>query len=187
MLTTILVIILLAIAAVLILAAIRPDHFRLQRSMTIEAAPEVIFDEIQDFRKWRNWSPWENIDPNLRRTYTGPDYGPGAVYEWDSDNNKAGQGRMEIQRTEPARSVVIELKFIKPIAAVNTAEFTLQPQGTGTVVTWAMYGPAPFVSRLFGLIFNMDKMVGGDFEKGLKSLKAVSEAPHGVVSELKTA
>ncbi|MDC7682626.1 SRPBCC family protein [Asticcacaulis sp. BYS171W] len=176
MLTTILIIILLAIAGVLILAATRPDHFRLERSISIDAAPEIIFDQIQDFRQWRNWSPWENIDPDLRRTYTGPASGAGAVYEWDSDNNKAGQGRMEIQRTEPARSVVIELTFIKPIAAVNTAEFTLQPQDGNTRVIWAMYGPAPFMSRLFGLIFNMDKMVGGDFEKGLIALKAVSEA-----------
>lgn len=175
MLTFILGLIGLAIAGVLLVAALRPNHFRLQRTATIAASPEAIYAELEDLRRWQTWSPWEDIDPALRRTYSGPATGTGSVYEWASDNAKAGEGRMTITEARVPSKLVIQLDFIKPIRATNTAEFTLQTQEGGTVVTWAMYGPSPFVSRLFGLIFNMDKMIGADFEKGLSRLKALTE------------
>lgn len=175
MLTFILGLIGLAIAGVLLVAALRPNHFRLQRTATIAASPEAIYAELEDLRRWQTWSPWEDIDPALRRTYSGPATGTGSVYEWASDNAKAGEGRMTIAEARVPSKLVIQLDFIKPIRATNTAEFTLQAQDGGTVVTWAMYGPSPFVSRLFGLIFNMDKMIGADFEKGLSRLKALTE------------
>ncbi|MCA1934406.1 MAG: SRPBCC family protein [Asticcacaulis sp.] len=175
MLTFILGLIGLAIAGVLLVAALRPNHFRLQRTATIAASPEAIYAELEDLRRWQTWSPWEDIDPALRRTYSGPATGTGSVYEWASDNAKAGEGRMTITEARVPSKLVIQLDFIKPIRATNTAEFTLQAQDGGTVVTWAMYGPSPFVSRLFGLIFNMDKMIGADFEKGLSRLKALTE------------
>ncbi len=175
MLTFILGLIGLAIAGVLLVAALRPNHFRLQRTATIAASPETLYAELEDLRRWQTWSPWEDIDPALRRTYSGPATGTGSVYEWASDNAKAGEGRMTITEARVPTKLVIQLDFIKPIRATNTAEFTLQAQDGGTVVTWAMYGPAPFVSRLFGLIFNMDKMIGADFEKGLSRLKTLTE------------
>ena len=175
MLTAILTLIVLAIAVVLLIAAFRPKHFRLQRTATIAAAPDVIYAELEDLRRWQKWSPWEDIDPALRRTYSGPATGTGSVYEWASDNAKAGQGRMTITEARVPNKLVIQLDFIKPITATNTAEFSLQKQDGGTVVTWAMYGPSPFMSRLFGLIFNMDKMIGADFEKGLSRLKTLTE------------
>lgn len=175
MLTFILGLIGLAIAGVLLVAALRPNHFRLQRTATIAASPEAIYAELEDLRRWQTWSPWEDIDPALRRTYSGPATGTGSVYEWASDNAKAGEGRMTITEARVPSKLLIQLDFIKPIRATNTAEFTLQAQDGGTVVTWAMYGPSPFVSRLFGLIFNMDKMIGADFEKGLSRLKALTE------------
>lgn len=175
MLTFILGLIGLAIAGVLLVAALRPNHFRLQRTATIAASPETIYAELEDLRRWQTWSPWEDIDPALRRTYSGPATGTGSVYEWASDNAKAGEGRMTITGARVPSKLIIQLDFIKPIRATNTAEFTLQAQDGGTVVTWAMYGPSPFVSRLFGLIFNMDKMIGADFEKGLSRLKALTE------------
>ncbi|BBF81087.1 SRPBCC family protein [Asticcacaulis excentricus] len=175
MLTFILGLIGLAIAGVLLVAALRPNHFRLQRTATIAASPEAIYAELEDLRRWQTWSPWEDIDPALRRTYSGPAAGTGSVYEWASDNAKAGEGRMTITEARVPSKLVIQLDFIKPIRATNTAEFTLQAQDGGTVVIWAMYGPSPFVSRLFGLIFNIDKMIGADFEKGLSRLKTLTE------------
>lgn len=162
-----------AVAGVATAAAVRPNSFRVQRSLSIKAAPEAIFDQIQDFRKWRNWSPWENIDPDLMRTYSGADAGKGAAYVWEG--KKAGIGRMDISEAVPSSKVVIRLEFLKPIKALNTTEFTLQKQGDHTVVTWAMFGPSPFMSKLFGLVFNMDKICGNDFEKGLAALKSVVE------------
>lgn len=175
MLTFILGMVGLAIAGVLLVAALRPNHFRIQRTTTIAASPEAIHAELEDLRRWQTWSPWEDIDPALRRTYSGPATGRGSVYEWASDNAKAGEGRMTIIEARVPSKLVIQLDFIKPIRATNTAEFTLHAQEGATVVTWAMYGPSPFVSRLFGLIFNMDKMIGADFEKGLSRLKAMTE------------
>lgn len=164
-----------AIAAVLIVAASKPNTSRIQRSTTIAAPAETTLSHIDDFRKWRAWSPWEALDPDLHRTYSGAEAGVGAVYEWRG-NGKAGAGRMEIlERT--ASKIVIKLDFIKPFTANNTAEFTLLPQGDAQVLTWTMTGPQPFPVKVMGTLFNMDDLVGKDFEAGLKNLKTLSEDP----------
>ncbi len=163
----------LVVAIVLAVAATRPNDFRVQRSLSIKAPPEKIAPLIANFHDWSDWSPYEKLDPQMRRSYGGADSGVGAVYSWEG-NGKVGQGRMEILDASPAK-LTIKLDFIKPFEGHNTAEFTLQPQGDATLVTWAMYGPAPFVSKLMGLFFNMDQMIGKDFETGLASLKAATE------------
>lgn len=164
----------LAIAAVLIYAATRPDSFRIERSVVIDAPPEKVFALADDFHRWEAWSPWEGIDPQLKRTYSGAASGKGAVYEW-SGNRNIGEGRMEITESQPSTKIVIDLHFMKPFEARNTVDFVFEPQGAGTRVTQAMYGPSPFMSKLMGLVFSMEKMVGGKYEQGLASLKALAE------------
>ena len=161
-------------AGVLIFAATRPGSFRIERSATFQAPPEKIFPHIDDFHRWTTWSPWENIDPQLKRSYSGAANGPGAVYAWEG-NSKVGSGRMEITGSAPSSKVVIQLDFLKPFEAHNTAEFTLLPGAQGTTVNWAMYGPSPFVSKLMGIFFNMDRMAGAQFEQGLANLKSITE------------
>lgn len=173
----IMLITILALAALLTFLFVvfsKPDNFRMQRSMTINAPAQTIYGHIDDFHKWKEWSPWEQLDPNLKRTYSGETSGVGAVYDWQS-NGKAGQGRMTIREAAPAHRLLINLDFIKPIPATNSAEFLLQPSGDGTVVTWAMFGPSPFMSKLMGTVMNMDDLIGKDFERGLENLKRLSE------------
>jgi uncharacterized protein YndB with AHSA1/START domain len=171
--TTILVIVAASIAALLVYAATRPDSFRLERSATIAAPPEAIYPLISDFHEWRKWSPYENLDADLKRTYGGAPGGVGAVYEWEGA--KAGAGRMEITEAAPASRVAIKLDFSKPFAAHNTAEFTLSPMEGATKVTWAMSGDSPYLAKLMGVFFSMDQLVGKDFETGLANLKAATE------------
>jgi hypothetical protein len=175
-LAVIAVIAIVAIAAVLAYAATRPDTFRIQRAASIQAPPEKIFPLIDDFRNWGSWSPWEKMDPALKRAYSGPASGKGAVYEWEG-NNKVGKGRMEILEAPPPSKVTIKLDFLKPFEAHNTAEFTLTPRGGTTDVTWAMHGPNLFIGKVMSLFFDMERMVGKDFETGLANLKAVAERP----------
>lgn len=163
------------IVALLGYAATKPDTFRLERSMSINAAPETIFAHINDFRAWGNWSPWEKLDPALQRTHSGAAIGTGAVYEWKG-NSEVGAGRMEIMESFPSSKINIKLNFIEPFTAQNITEFTLAPEGNATKVTWAMQGPNPFLSKLMSIFFNMDKVVGKDFETGLANLKTVAEA-----------
>ena len=170
----ILIVVVIVLAAVLIFAATRPDTFRVQRATSIKAPPEKIFALIDDFHNWGSWSPYEKLDPAMKRTQSGAASGKGAVYEWQGDS-KVGQGRMEITDASAPSKVVIQLDFIKPFEAHNIAEFTLEPKGDSTNVTWAMHGPAPFVTKVIGLFCNMDKMIGKDFETGLANLKALAE------------
>jgi hypothetical protein len=174
MLETIGIVVVVLIATVLIHAAAKPNNFRLQRPTSIKAAPEKIFPLIDDFHNWTVWSPWENIDPALKRSYSSPASGKGAVYAYEG-NNKVGAGRMEIIESAPPSKVLIKLDFIKPFKANNMAEFTLQPAGDLTNVTWAMYGPSPYLVKLMTTFFSMEKMVGAQFEEGLAKLKAVAE------------
>ena len=161
------------VAAILIMAATRPDSFRVERSIRVSAPPEKIFHYVNDFHQWGVWSPYEKLDPSMKRTFGGAAAGKGAVYEWDG-NSKAGQGRMEIiDSDEPAR-IVIKLDFIKPITGHNRATFNFRPAGSGTQVTWSMDGPTPYIAKLMGLFFNMDRLIGADFESGLANLAAVS-------------
>jgi uncharacterized protein YndB with AHSA1/START domain len=164
----------IVLAAVLIFAATRPDTFRVQRATSIKAPPEKIFALIDDFHNWGSWSPYEKLDPAMKRTQSGAASGKGAVYEWQGDS-KVGQGRMEITDSSAPSKIVIKLDFIKPFEAHNIAEFTLEPKGDSTNVTWAMQGPAPFVTKVIGLFCSMDNMIGKDFETGLANLKALAE------------
>ena len=162
------------VAAVLLYAATRPDTFRVERSVTIQAPPDKVFALINDFHQWERWSPWEKIDPAIQRRYSGAASGKGAVYEW-SGNNEVGHGRMEIVESSAPSKAVLQIHFIKPFEARNPVEFTLAAQGGATTVTQAMYGPSPFISKLMGLFFSMDKMVGEKYEQGLATLKAIAE------------
>jgi hypothetical protein len=166
-----------AIAALLVYASTRPPTFRIERSTRIAATMLQVAELIDDFRAWRKWSPWEQLDPALQRTYSGADAGVGAVYEWRGDG-KAGAGRMEITGMDAgaAKAVItIRLDFLKPVKATHTAEFVMTPGADGTELTWAMFGRSPFVSRLIGVFIDLDKLVGRDFEAGLLALKREAE------------
>ncbi len=176
MLKTILIILALVIAAVLIYAATKPDTFRVERSIVIKAPPDKIFPLINDLHQWEPWSPWEKMDPALKRIYSGNSSGVGAVYEWQG-NSDVGHGRMEITESTAPTKVVLKLHFIKPFEANNTVEFVLGKESDSTRVTQAMYGPSPFISKLMSLAFSMDKMVGTKYEEGLGNLKALAEKP----------
>jgi uncharacterized protein YndB with AHSA1/START domain len=174
MLKKIAIVVVVLVAALLAFAATRPDSFRVQRSASIKAAPEKVYPLIADFRSWSAWSPWEKLDPAMKRTHSGAASGNGAVYAWEG-NREVGAGRMEIVEAAPPSRIRIKLDFMQPFEAHNFAEFTLAPAGDGTTVTWAMYGPNTFLSKLMSVFVSMDGMVGGYFESGLANLKAASE------------
>jgi uncharacterized protein YndB with AHSA1/START domain len=167
------VVVVVLLLAVLGFAATKPDTFRVERTATIKAPPEKIFPLIADFHSWADWSPYEQLDPAMKKSYSGAPSGKGAVYEWEG-NAKAGKGRAEITDSSPAR-VTIALHFLKPFKADNIAEFTLTPHGDSTSVTWAMHGPNLFVGKVMGTFFSMDKMIGQDFEAGLANIKTLAE------------
>lgn len=174
MIKTIAIAVVVSLAVVLIYAATKPDSFRIQRSISIKAPPEKIFPLINDFHRWEAWSPWEKIDPALKRTYGGNPSGKGAVYEWNG-NKDIGRGRMEITESSPPSKVTLKLDFIKPFESHNMVDFTLAPHDDSTTVTQAMYGPSPYISKLMDLLFSMDKMVGQKYEEGLANLKTLAE------------
>ena len=163
----------LAVAAILIYAAFKPDQLAVQRSTSVKARPETIFPFIDDFDRWSAWSPYEKMDPAMKRTRSGAPRGKGAVYAWDGDKN-VGKGRMEIANTSPSK-ITIRLDFDKPFAGSNVVEFRLEPKGDAANVTWAMQGRCAYVAKVLGIFVNMDNMIGRDFEAGLASLKAVAE------------
>ena len=164
----------LVLAALLVFAATRPDTFRVERSALIKAPPEKIFPLINDFHSWTAWSPYEKLDPAMKRSYGGPVSGQGSTYGWEG-RGKAGAGRMVMMESAPGSKISIQLDFTKPFESRNIAEFTLLQQGLATQVTWAMSGPSPFIAKLMGVIFNMDRMIGRDFEIGLENLKTIAE------------
>jgi len=168
------IVLVIAIVAVLILAATKPDRFSVRRAALINAPAEKVFPLIADFHEWRKWSPWEDRDPDLKRTYGGAARGKGAVYAWEGNRN-VGSGRMEILEAESPSLVKIQLDFLKPFEAHNIAEFTMLPQGNATNLDWVMSGPAPFMSKLMQVFMSFDKMIGKDFEAGLARIKSVSE------------
>jgi len=163
------------VVGVLAFAATRRDDFTVRRSIAIKADPAKIYPLIADFSRWPTWSPWEQLDPTMKRTLSGKVSGPGAVYAWDG-SSKVGAGRMEIKEAAPPSKVVIQLDFLRPFEAHNITDFTLAPRPDATTeVTWLMRGPTPFVSKLMGVFVDMDKMIGKDFEAGLANLKAAAE------------
>ncbi len=165
------------VGTVLVYATTRPDSLRVQRVAIINAPPEKIVPLINDFHRWSAWSPYEKVDPALKRNYSGAADGKGAVYEWQG-NLQVGQGRMEIIETSPSR-IAIKLDFIKPLEGHDIATFTLTPEGGATKVAWTMEGPSPYIGKVIGVFVNMDTMIGSDFEAGLANLKAIAERPSG--------
>jgi uncharacterized protein YndB with AHSA1/START domain len=176
MLRIIAIAVVVLIAAVLLFAATRPDTFRVERAASIQAPPEKIFPLINDFNRWGAWSPWEQKDPNMKRSFGAVTAGRGARYAWDGNQN-VGQGSMEIAESVAPSRLAINLDFVKPFEAHNRVEFALEPRGGATRVTWSMHGPVPYLSKLIHLFVDIDRMVGGDFEAGLASLKAQAEKP----------
>ncbi len=176
MLKTIAIIVVVLIVGVVILAAMKPDTFSVQRSATIKAPPEKVFALINDFKAWGAWSPWEKKDPAMKRTFSATTAGKGAHYAWDG-NKDVGQGSMTLTESAPPSKVVLNLDFIKPFEGHNIVEFTLTPQGDSTSVNWLMHGPANFMSKIIQVFMSMDSMVGKDFEAGLANLKAAAEQP----------
>jgi hypothetical protein len=148
----------------LIVVATRPAEFRVTRSASISAPPAVVFAQVNDLHKWDAWSPWAKLDPAMKQTHEGAPAGPGAVYSW-AGNSDVGEGRMTITESRPDELVRIKLEFLKPFAAVSTTEFMFKPEGNQTAVTWSMTGTNNFMAKAMCLFMNMDKMVGGDFEK----------------------
>ncbi len=161
------------LVAILLFATTRPDTFRVERKTVIATTPEKVSAAINDFHRWKSWSPYEKKDPGMKRRYSGAESGTGARYAWEGDSH-VGSGSMEVLAAS-TREIRIRLDFIKPFEAHNMAIFTLTPQSNGTEVSWAMEGPLPYFARVIHLFFDMDKMVGRDFEAGLADLKIVAE------------
>jgi hypothetical protein len=147
--------------------------YTVERSTTVDASPEQVHDLVDDFHQWVSWSPWEGLDPDLQRTYSGPDRGVGAQYEW-SGNRKAGEGSMRITGSTP-QAVDVDLTFRKPFPSTSRVRFELTPSGAGTAVTWRMSGEQTGLMGVIGKVVKMDRLIGPDFEKGLARLKAVAE------------
>ena len=164
----------IGIAGVLAFALTKPDTFRVERSLAVKAKAAAIYPEVADFHRWTGWSPYETRDPAMKRSFGGAERGRGATYAWDGNNN-VGAGRMEILDAAAPSKLRIKLDFERPFEGHNTAEFTFVPQGEVTLVTWAMYGPAPLMSKLMQVFINMDSMIGKDFETGLVNLKTLTE------------
>jgi carbon monoxide dehydrogenase subunit G len=167
-------IVVLAVVVVLVLAARKPDRFRVQRSASIDAPPERIYPLINDFHRWGAWSPYEHKDPDMKRSFSGAGSGRGSIYQWTGNSN-VGSGRMEIVECSAPSKITIQLDFLKPFEAHNIATFTMEPAGETTNVTWIMDGSTPFVGKIMHVFLNMDRMVGTDFGAGLANLKTAVE------------
>lgn len=173
MLIKIALVLLVLLAVFVGVVASRPSEFRIARSRRLSAPPDVVYANVNDFKRWPEWSPWEKLDPSMKRELSGAPAGLGAVYYW-SGNSAAGEGRMTITDAQPNRSLTMRLEFMKPFAATNAAQFDFVPSEQGTTVTWAMTGKSNFVAKAVGLFMDMDKMVGTEFEKGLATLDSVT-------------
>lgn len=172
----ILLILLALIALFLVVAAFQPSDFRITRSGMIAAPPPVVFGQVNDLHKWEAWSPWAKLDPAMKQTYDGSEAGVGAVSAW-AGNKEVGEGKMTIVESRLFDLIRIKLDFYKPMAATHEAEFHFAPEGDQTKVTWSMTGHRNFIMKAFGLVMNMDKMVGGQFEEGMNRLNAVVRQP----------
>lgn len=165
----------LAVAFALFIVLIRsqPSNFRIVRSATITAPPEAVFDQVNNLRNWQEWSPWEELDPNAKKTYLGPMAGVGAGLTW-SGNSRVGEGRMAIIQSRPNECVVFDLEFLKPFRANKVAEFNFTPRGNQTLVRWSVSGENDFLGKLTNLFINCEKTIGVKFEKGLAHLKTLA-------------
>jgi hypothetical protein len=169
------VIAVVVIVAVVAFIATRPDSFRIQRSAPIKAPPDVVFSLINDFHEWAQWSPWEKLDANMKKTFEGPSAGPGAIYAW-TGNKKVGEGRMTLLESKPGELVLIKLEFFRPFKATNQATFQLAPSEAGTQVAWIMDGKSNFMHKAMSVFMNLDALVGKDFEQGLANLNTAAQA-----------
>jgi hypothetical protein len=168
---------LVAIVAIfLVVVAVQPPEYRVVRDSVVAAPAAVVFEQINDLHKWEGWSPWAKLDPAVKNTFEGPPVGTGAVFAW-AGNSKVGEGRMTITDSRPHDLIKIKLDFIKPFASTADTEFTFKAEGDKTLVSWSMAGQKNFLSKAFCLFMNMDKMIGGDFERGFANLKSVLETP----------
>ena len=174
MLKKILIVLAVIVIIFIGLAAMQPSEFRVVRSGVIPAPAPEVFEQVNNFHNWEAWSPWVGIDPAMKQTYEGPPAGTGAIYKW-SGNSKVGEGIMTITESRPNDLVRIKLEFLKPFAATNTAEFAFEPEGEQTTVTWSIFGKRPFLGKAISLFMDMDKMIGGNFEKGLANMKTIAE------------
>ena len=158
-----------------VIVAFQPSQYRVERRATVPAPAAVVFAQVNDFHNWEAWSPWAKLDPAIKQTYEGAPAGTGAIYSW-AGNGKVGEGRMTLTESRPSDLIKIKLEFIKPFASTCDTEFAFKPDGNQTTVNWSMSGENNFIAKAFCLFMNMDKTVGGDFEKGLAQMKAVVEA-----------
>lgn len=177
--------VLMALAAIVIVlivvVAMQPAEFRITRKAAVNAPGSAVFAQVNDFHKWEAWSPWAKMDPAAKNTFEGAAAGVGAVFKW-AGNNKVGEGCMTLMESRPSELIRIKLEFLKPFKATNTAEFSFKPEGNQTQVSWSMSGRNNFLGKAVGLFMNCDKMIGGQFEKGLEAMKAVVEASAEVVT-----
>jgi uncharacterized protein YndB with AHSA1/START domain len=174
MVRTILIAAAVIVLAFLVVVAVQPSDFRITRSIKISAPPDVVFAQVNDLHNMDAWSPWLEPDPAAKKTFEGPRSGEGAAFAW-AGNNEVGEGRLTITESRPYDLVRMRLDFVKPIAGTDTAEFTFRPEGGETVVTWSMYGKQSFLGKAVCLFMDMEKMVGGNFEKGLSNMKSIAE------------
>jgi Polyketide cyclase / dehydrase and lipid transport len=163
------------IAVFAVVVALQPSQFRVARTAIVSAAAPDVFKHVNDFRSWEAWSPWAKLDPGAKATFEGPAAGQGAVFAW-SGNDKIGEGRMTLTESRPAELVKIEVDFVKPFAGTSTSQFDFKPEGNQTAITWSMYGHQNFIAKAMCMFVSMDKMLGGDMEKGLAQMKSVAEA-----------
>ena len=175
MLKKIFIAIAVIVVVFVVVVAMQPSEFRIERSARISAPAPAVFAQVNDFHNWEAWSPWAKLDPAAKATFEGPPAGRGAIFRW-AGNEEVGEGSMTITESRPSDLIRIKLEFLKPFEATNTAEFTFKPEGNQTAVTWSMEGQNNFIAKAVCLFMNMDQMVGGQFEKGLASMKSVAEA-----------
>jgi len=176
MLEAILIALAVIVVVFLLIVAMQPAQYRVARSATVTAPAQAVFAQVNDFHKWEAWNPWGKIDPAMKHSYEGAPAGTGAIYTWVG-NNEVGEGRMTIIESRPSDLIRIKMEFFKPFAGNSIAEFTFKPEGNQTVVTWGMTGEKNFMAKAIHLFMNMDKMIGGQFEKGLAQIKTLVEAP----------
>lgn len=165
---------LVLVAALLLFAATKPNSYAVSRSMTIKAPPEKLYAMVDSFPAWPQWSPYEKLDPAMKKTIGGAPSGVGATYAWEG-NSSAGSGSMKIIRADAPRAIDIQLEFTKPMAGHDTASFTFTPKGDSTTVTWTVRGPNPYIAKLFTVFVSMDGMLGGQMMDGLMAMQKVAE------------
>jgi len=163
------------VVVVVVVIAMRPTEFRVERTATMSAPAPVVFAQVNDFHQWEAWSPYAKRDPAMKKSFEGASAGVGAIYTW-SGNHEVGEGRTTIIESRPSALIRIKLEFVRPFAGSSTAEFTFKPEGERTAVTWSLDGRNSFIAKAMGLVMNMDRMIGDDFEKGLAQLQSIAEA-----------